>query len=76
MILKFFIKFFLFKFLFLSTLLAHDCITLTQAKLILEGFPKIPITDFENDITLEEALKLIANKKAKGPTKKKFYKRS
>ncbi len=55
MILKFFIKFFLFKFLFLSILQAHDCITLTLAKLILEGFPKIPITDFENDITLEEA---------------------
>ncbi len=36
----------------------------------------IPKTKTVDDITLEEALKLIANKKAKGPTKKRFYKRS
>lgn len=55
MILRFFIKFILFKFLFFSTLQAHDCITFSQAKIILEGFPKRVITAFDNDISLEEA---------------------
>tara|TARA_B100000945_G_scaffold318878_1_gene324726 strand:+ start:659 stop:3160 length:2502 start_codon:yes stop_codon:yes gene_type:complete len=36
----------------------------------------LPKANTVDDITLEEALKLIANKKAKGPTKKRFYKRS
>ena len=34
---------------------AHDCISFSQAKQILEGFPNTPITAIEHTLTLEEA---------------------
>ena len=55
MIFKFIIKFFILNYFLLSTLLAHDCISFNQAKSILDGFPKQPISGLENNITLEEA---------------------
>ena len=61
---------FFFLFFFLSNIFAHDCISFSQAKNILEGFPSKPITEIENDISLEKAY--CAQEKINYLLKKKF----
>ena len=45
----------LFYFFFMPFLCSHDCISFSEAKNLLEGHPKKPITVIEENISLEEA---------------------
>ena len=51
----------LFYFFFMPFLCSHDCISFSEAKNLLEGHPKKPITVIEENISLEEAYVLRIN---------------
>ena len=57
-------------FIFAFNLYAHDCIPFSDAKAIIKGFPKEPITVINDDITLEEAY--CAQEKVNYLLKKKY----
>ncbi|MBF95639.1 MAG: 2-keto-4-pentenoate hydratase [Alphaproteobacteria bacterium MarineAlpha9_Bin4] len=55
MISTYYFKFFLLYFLFLVGVNAHDCISFSQAKQFLAGFPTEPIKIIKENIALDEA---------------------
>ena len=54
---NFYISFFLFINIILTVASSnsHDCISFSQAKEILDGFPKNPISEIDSNLSLEEA---------------------